>query len=83
MLKSVINNTPKLFPVEISLPTPHVHVFNGQWTHVVGPIDVLEVLVVNLQPPHVGLPTPSTLTMFLIIVPLESTQTTCLVVPPM
>jgi len=69
--------------IEISLPTLHVHVFNGQWTHVVGPIDVLEVLVVNLQPPHVGPPTLTTLTMFLIMVPLEIAQTTCLVVPPM
>jgi hypothetical protein len=66
-----------------SLPTPHVHVLNGQWTHVVGAIDVLEVLVVNLQPPHVGLPTPTTLVVFLVMVPLEIAQTTCLVVLPM
>jgi hypothetical protein len=69
--------------VEISFPTPHVHVLNGQWTHVVGPVDVLEVPAMNLQPPHVGLPTPTTLVVFLIMVPLEIVQTTCLVVPPM
>jgi hypothetical protein len=77
MLKWIINITPKLLLIEISLPTLHVHVLNGQWTHVVGPINVLEVLVVNLQPPHVGLPTPTTLIVFLIMVPLEIAQTTC------
>ncbi len=83
MLKWIINIIPKLLLVEISLPTHRVHVLKGQWTHVVGPIDVLEVLVVNLQLPHVGLPTPTTLTMFLIMVPLQIAQTICLVVAPM
>ncbi len=52
------------------LPTPLVLISNGQWTLIVGLVNLLYVWVMILQPPPIRPLTPPIPTMFHVVVPM-------------